>query len=125
MYTPILQMYLDVVDKTIVITFIGFGFFFLVTVQFLMQQIAKVQNAFMEGPQRFLCSFSQRPVSFGLCDHQCFLMQKNVFSLRNAFLDTVTEPTSSPEIANKLFRDLQVQKEQIRGSSEKRSAMIK
>lgn len=29
MYTPILQMYLDVVDKTIVITFIWFVFFFL------------------------------------------------------------------------------------------------
>lgn len=43
------------------------------------------------------------------CQH--FLMQKNILSLRNAFWNTFPESTPTPEIANKLFRDLQVQKD--------------
>lgn len=84
---------------------------FFVIVHLLIQQIAKVQNVIMEGPQLFLCSYSKRPVSSGPCNHQSFFMQKNSLSLINVFLDNFTEFTPTPEIAHKLFRDLQVQKD--------------
>lgn len=78
---------------------------------FFIQQIAKVQNAIMLGPQLFLCSYSKRLVSSRLCNHQSFLMQKNIFSFIDEFLNNFTESPSTCEIANKLFRYLQVQKD--------------
>lgn len=77
----------------------------------------------MEDPQLFLGSYSERPASSGLYNHPSFLMQE-IFSLRKTFPDNFTEFTPTPEIANKLFRDIQVQKDKTNWSSEKYNGML-